>query len=154
MLAGDTPTSSDTSAHNLAHRFMHSLGFVRIVSVVWNVGMKISIACMKDVADRNAISERNLADAGENFSKLRSRNDSILNDEMRSHSAHRSERFLSALPQARTLCIVRGDFYIAGTARATDLDDLFAIRFYAFSDSVNFNQEDCSSISGISCRVH
>ena len=111
MFARDASTGIDTGFHDLTHRFVHARGFVRVVGIVWNVRMKISVASVEDIANCDTILGCNRGDLLEHFSELRPWNHRVLNDEMRRHSSHRSECLLPALPKPRSLSLVAGDFH-------------------------------------------
>ena len=55
MLSGDAPSRIDARPHDLDHRLVHPLALGWIVGAVRNVGVKISIAGVKDIAHHDAV---------------------------------------------------------------------------------------------------
>ena len=63
----------------------------------------------------DALAER--ADPAEHFGQLRARHDAVLHVVVRRHAAHRGERRLAALPDARALLVVLRHFDRRGARR-------------------------------------
>ena len=78
--------------------------------VVADERMQVAVAGVKHVADAQARSRFQLADATEHLGQLRARHDAVLHVVVRRHAAHRRERRLASLPDAIALRLDRRRF--------------------------------------------
>src|SRR2546423_11322057 len=109
MLTGDASAGVNARLHDLSHCLVNSLALGRIIGAVGNVGMKISVAGVEDIANHHAVLLTDGVDGGENLWQLRSRDHRVLNNEVRPEATHRPNRLLSALPQLHSLGVIPCD---------------------------------------------
>jgi hypothetical protein len=72
----------DARRHDLAHRRVNPCLLIRIVCVVSDVRVEISVAGVKYVADRDPLAVGDLANGCENVRQARTRNHRILHDQV------------------------------------------------------------------------
>src|SRR6266481_4621056 len=142
VLAGDAAARIDARPHDLGHRLMHSLSFFRIVRAVGDVGMKISITGMKDITNHDTVFLADIANRVEYLRQTRSRDYSILNDQVGCHPPHGPKRLLSSLPQLHPLRIIARHLHIACASIDADPPHSFEIRRDASLEPVEPDKED------------
>src|SRR5689334_8495695 len=103
MLAGDRSPGGDAYLHDLLHRMVDMLRLLWITRIVGKVGMQVAVAGVEHVAHLHAVLAPDARDLGEDLRETRARDDRVLNDEMGRQAAHRAERLLPSLPEARTI---------------------------------------------------
>src|SRR5207302_4070293 len=99
MFPGYRTTGGDACRHDLRARGFDALLELRISGVERNVGMQITVAGVKDVADHELVVFGDRADRFEDVRERGARHDGILYDEVARQSAHRAERLFASLPQ-------------------------------------------------------
>src|SRR5689334_9282335 len=127
MLAGDRSPGGDAYLHDLLHRMVDMLRLLGIARVVGKVGMQVAVAGVEHVAHLHAVLAPDARDLGEDLRQPRARNDRILNDEMERQPAHRAERLLPSLPEARTIGRIGRGAYGARAGFGAEAGDAFRI---------------------------
>src|SRR5436309_3481128 len=121
MLTRNRSTDRDAKIQDLFSgdlRFFQLAFFSRIER---QDGMHISVACMKYIADRNAVLLSNLLNSAQRFRDLRSRHHAILNVIGWTHAPDCSKRILAALPQQVAFSGGLRHSYLPGPASATNI---------------------------------
>src|SRR5687768_4237925 len=153
VLSGDASTSRDARVHDLAHRLVHALALGGIVGAVGNIGVEVAVASVKDVADENAILLADRVDTLENFRQARPGNDGVLYDQVWSQTAHRTERFLPALPQLEPLDVVACNLDVSCAPLETDALHFRHIRVDSSLEPVELDEQYRFRVARISRRI-
>lgn len=82
MFAGDGSTSGNAESHDFLHGLMDPLRFVGVVGVVGNIGVKISVAGVKNIADVELLFSSNFLNPLKKVSELCSGNHGVLHNEV------------------------------------------------------------------------
>ena len=152
MFARDGAARVHTDAHDLPHGAIDARGFIGIVGVVADVGMQVAVARMKDIADGHPVPRRDLANLRQHRRELRTRNDRILDDEVRGDASHRAERFLPPLPQPGPIGGIRCDAHGARAVREADLFNGTGVRVEAGGQTIDFGEQHRVGIGRVSGR--
>src|SRR5690349_9481459 len=116
--------------------------------------MKISIACMEDIGNSEAVTFRHPVDCNQNFGETRARNDGIHRDHIWCKPSHRTKRTFTSQPELGAFLIVFGNANVVGVIPPADFHDCIGGFFQAFLEAIDFYKESGSGIEWISRLVY
>ena len=89
----------------------------------------------------------------EHFRQLRARHDGVLHDEVRRHAAHRAERLLASLPEARALDVVARDAHGSRAVRSAERLDRRDVDLETGERAVDLDEQRGRRVRRIAGRV-
>ena len=116
MLTGNRAARLDAVGQDFSRGGLRAVGLAGHPLVVADERVQVSVTGVKDVPDPETRPRLELADAPQDFRQTRARHDPVLDVVVRRDAAHRGERRLPALPDARTLRLVARDLDGGGVA--------------------------------------
>src|SRR4029078_8846111 len=132
----------DASRHDVPACGTHPRGYRRVAPVEADVGVKVSVSSMKDVADGEIVVPANSLDLVHDRGKDGTRHDGILDSEIWSDPPHGAKGLLPPLPQSRPIGRSRRAAYVASSAPAQNLLHHTRLGLDGIDLAVQFDQEN------------
>jgi hypothetical protein len=152
VLAGERAAGIDAVAENLGGGFDRPFRLAGNPLVVADQRVEVAVAGMEDVADAQARSLLEIADAVQHLGQTRPRDDPVLHVVVRRDAPHRRKRRLAAAPDARAMLVARRHLDGRRAAAAADVDDHVEQRRDLGLRPVELDDQDGVGIGEV--RVH
>src|SRR5262245_52852764 len=108
--------------------------------------MKVAVACMKHIRDKQPVMARYPVDLIQHLWKPGARDDRILNHEIGSEAPGSAESTFAGGPQLLPFSVILGNPNRAGTVVEADLCDSFCCSLQACGHTVHLNDQECRNV--------
>src|SRR5215472_18294294 len=127
MLAGERATNSHAVADDFGRGLHGVFKLPLIARIVENNGMKVAVARVENIANVEAVSRADLADAAKGLRKFGARNDAVEDVVAGSEAAKRAKGVLAAFPEKFAFGSVAGEADFTGMVGVRNFGDRFSL---------------------------